>query len=296
MKRFAIVLLFSLVSHSILACLNYYHVNEEGKSSEDHMYCFDFRQRAFDKKGLVISHRLYTRLLKDKVFFENYSDYGANLLKAGYYEEGLQVFRSLITKRPDAYNIIANLATAYELNGMNDSALYFLKKGLAINKRAHGGSEWIHQHILEAKLREAIEPGWLKQHYVVPDSLMQTDSVALIACAFHAQLIERLPFTPVKDMLMARVLEQLGDYMLKNASVSEAWKLYTGAAVYATDTIPGLNDKISKARSLTLKYAQQANNKSVARYWANDKKIKTLTADLQQYKMTKVVAITPALY
>ena len=297
-RTLAIALL--LFSHPATACLNLYHVNENGRPSHGmiDLYHFDYEQF---NKGELISYynRMSTELKKKSTPIASstyYSDYAATLLKAGYYKEGLEIFIYLNKVTPRAYNVVANLGTAYELNGKNDSALYWIKQALILDKHSHRGSEWIHVRILEAKINEKATPGWLKTNRFMPESMLTQETPFNISSALEYQLHERVPFSPAPDAFMAWTLEEFGDYLMKKVSVSEAWKLYAVAKVYSPVFSPQLEGKIGKARQLTETFRKQAKKGDKVQRWPTDKSILELTTKFKNHRVAKIAEIKPVYY
>ncbi|MGB8191780.1 MAG: hypothetical protein WCF67_07675 [Chitinophagaceae bacterium] len=228
--------------------------------------------------------------------FTYYSDYGVVLMKAGYVREGLNVMRYLINLKPNEYNIIANLATAYELNGINDSALYWINKGLQINPDSHAGSEWIHKRILQAKLNIKENPAWLANNRIFSSGDMRSANQRTGIWQFSYQLQERIPFTATPDPLMSKVLEEFGDFLMQYYSVSEAWKVFSAARVYDPSRATSLDPKIIKARQMTLSNRKRVPRKTSVRHWPTDENIATLTASFEQHRFVRINDIVPKLY
>ena len=72
--------------------------------------------------------------------YKQRSDYAVAQLKVGHKAEGLRILQDLYRSHPNEYNIVANLGTAYELNGDKAKALELLQKAVAINPLSHFGS------------------------------------------------------------------------------------------------------------------------------------------------------------
>ncbi len=64
---------------------------------------------------------------------EELSDRGAALIYLGRYEEALVQYRKLQRAGFDPYTVCANMGTAFELMGRNDSALHYIRKAVDIN-------------------------------------------------------------------------------------------------------------------------------------------------------------------
>lgn len=77
------------------------------------------------------------------------SDLAVAFIYLGKYEKALELSRKLASKYPEEYNVIATYATALELTGDYETALFYLRKAVSIDPSRHQASEWIHIRILE---------------------------------------------------------------------------------------------------------------------------------------------------
>jgi len=230
MKR--CVLLFMLVlfyySH---ACINIYTIDINGGH---HVLTHYFQPYSFNQKQIAKNiNDLNSRFNKGVYTFKDVSDYGAYLLMAGKSAEGLKIFQGLVTKYPGEYNIKANLAVAYELNGNIDSALYWEKQAIAQNPASHQHSEWIHLKILEARISFRTDPTRLDNRKIsfISDSIAarKKDTVTVrdwILKNFDYQIHERLPFTLNKD-------EVFGTFLFELAKAYEGYSIYRAYYYYA---------------------------------------------------------------
>jgi hypothetical protein len=231
-KVFLAVICFLLLGSS-KACLNIFAIDSAGNPHYlEHYFFIDIR---FNQDAVYKNLKtLQRQFKKGRYDYKNISDYGAYLLMAGRFEEGLQLFKALAAKKGDVYQIRANLAVAYELNGMIDSALYWQQLAVAANPAAHGGSEWIHLRILEARNAMQADSNWCLTHNVTGIQ----DSIALhyvnhqhemeegfIFREFLLQLEDRLPFTFANDPVMGKLLFELGE-AYKAASIYRAYYCY----------------------------------------------------------------------
>jgi hypothetical protein len=156
MKNF-LAIIFTLLASAASACLNIFAVDSTGNVHRlEHYFIYEaeFRQDAVARN----LKDLEKKFAKNEYSYKNISDYGAYLLMAGRFNEGMQLFRALSQKYPDVYQICANTAVAYELTGNIDSALYWEKRATIIQPNAHSNSEWIHLKILEAKKQLLSDP------------------------------------------------------------------------------------------------------------------------------------------
>lgn len=202
------------------ACLNIFAIDSAGRVHLLEHYFFiplDF------KKTEVFENikKLEKKFSKGDLDYKNISDYGVYLLMAGNYTEGLRLFTALLQKHSDVYEIRANIAVAYELNGRFDSAYYWEKKALELQPGAHENTEWIHLKILEARIKTAADSNWclannvtgiydlVKTNYTLPIN-EHWKSTQLFE-DFITQLTERFPFTVAEDRVMGKLMMELGD-------------------------------------------------------------------------------------
>lgn len=187
---------------------------------------------------------LKKKLNSSKYNWQTVSDYGAYMIEAGLYADGLALFRELFKRKPNEYTIIQNLGTAFELNGMPDSALHYIKKGYALNPKSHNASEWLHVIYLEHKvLKHEIDfsknmfldtvvinqiindGGGTRLHFMrLDDFFMQ----------INYQLRERIPFTSGKDDLLAKLLLETGDLYAEKFSAARAHIFYLYARSFTS--------------------------------------------------------------
>jgi len=258
MKKLPVLLLL-LVGLNAGACINIFAVDSAGRAHYlEHWFFFstEFKQKAIAKKVKETERKLNA----GDYSYQNISDYGAYLLMAGRFTEGLDLFRALSKKYPGVYQINANTAVAYELNGNIDSALYWEKAALKINSTAHNNSEWIHLKILEARKKLQADPDWCLKTTV-------TDVVSLIGntnrpniheegsskCIFEQfidQLEDRFPFTYTEDKVIGKLMMELGD-AYQAASIYRSYYCYA----IAKYLYPALAEEAEeKMRIILMKY------------------------------------------
>jgi tetratricopeptide (TPR) repeat protein len=245
---------FSLLpSH---ACYNETHVNKNGKQTNrvEPMALFYNEPDKAEARKFLAGYDLAKIKEYDK---DIQSDMAVNLGYLGRYDEALVILKRLQLAFPDDYNIAANLGTTYELTGKNDLALQFIKKGLALNPDSHDGSEWVHVKILEAKLKMAVEPGWLYKNRVLGTGVTfdSKESGILNDKAWHVeyQLRERVPFTPFPDPLLANVFDELGDLYATQQSVELAYIAYDFSLRYDSADHYGVKAKMEALKPVLKK-------------------------------------------
>ncbi|MGC4104488.1 tetratricopeptide repeat protein [Ferruginibacter sp.] len=235
MKRLSIFFCIVLCSTKVVACLNYYVINERGEVGHyDYDYPYEIYQNnnpeAYLKELKWYEKRIAEKNGMDKVWYtSNYSFY---LVKLGRNKEALAILQKLATANPGEYQVLANLATAYELNGHLDSALKYIQRSIKLNPLSHFGSEWFHQRFLEA----AIEVRDKKTPVNELDILkLSADTSAKAGNEIAEQLRERVPLTNAPNELLCKAIEEAADYFRKNISVDWAVKFYAIAVGFAAN-------------------------------------------------------------
>lgn len=225
------------------SCLNFYGEDiHGGHHTLEHRH---FETTVFDgkeiKKRLTV---LNGKFAGNQYSFRDVSDYGVWMLMAGKYADGLALFREMVKKYPDEYNINQNLGTAFELNGMPDSAFYYIKKGYLLNPKSHQGSEWMHIRYLETVLSK-------QELDYTQFSILDTTAIGAIKNSgkgtpahffaldlvfeeINYQLNERIPFTLGKDEVLAKLLTETGDLYAEKFSVTRAHTCYLFAQYFTT--------------------------------------------------------------
>lgn len=208
-----------------------------------------FDQRSIEKQLISLEQKL-----KKNTDFKLLSDYGLHLVQAGKVKEALVIFEKLAQLHPNEYSIIANLGTTYELSGQNEKALEYIRKGIQINPNSHGGSEWIHVKILEAKIALEKDPDYLSKHSVLNLSSKQKQSQKVFD-QLYIQLQERVPFSPKEpNPIMADLFVEMGDFYLENISFEHAKAFYQIAQIYYKSDRKDIAQKIDQARKLRETY------------------------------------------
>jgi tetratricopeptide (TPR) repeat protein len=182
------------------------------------------------------------------------SDYSVQLMKLGKHKEALEILAVIYNHYPNEYKVAANLGTAYELNGMPDSALKYIKRGIELNPNSHEGSEWVHVKVLETKLKLKTDPNYLKNNSVLGLTEKQKMD-SLIRRQIEIQVRERFPFIAGPDEIMASLLIDLGDCYANTASIEFAKVLYEIAKEYYGSTSPAIDVKIAEMKKLLKEYS-----------------------------------------
>lgn len=299
MKKLLLLPLLLLFPGRGHACLNEYTHDSLGQTrlhDDDDLFRYD---RNFDAKEL--QRKMEKLEKKGLATYQDSSDYGVLLVKSGYVYKALSYFRRLGHQHGNDYTVAANLGTTYELSGNNDSALWWIKKGMELNPQSHRGSEWVHVKILEAKLALAKDPGWLNTHTVLglqgkapvhKDNSKDNNPekggafFSPVEAQVMYQLHERLPFMTPPDALMASVLRELAAYQ-EEAEMEIALMHYEYAQEYA-----GGKDKAIKQAhdALERKFNALMQSKNAGGDWGfNDRSGFTSKAGFSKSKAYQVL-------
>ncbi|MCB9222876.1 MAG: tetratricopeptide repeat protein [Crocinitomicaceae bacterium] len=249
--RILLISLLYFLPFSSSSCLNLYGYNLQGDWVEADMFSTPFR-RSFDEEYCHAYLNKYDLNKKEAYSFEEMSDYAVHLAHLGDYEQSLDLLRWIYNQHPDEYEVVSNLGTLYELNGMNDSAYYFIKKSMEINPDAHYRTEWFHLKVLEAKKHIHDDPNWLNKHnvlglkldYAVEENSEMYWNISDTIMQIQHQLVERVPFTPTPDLILANIFKELADMMAVNFSVEFALYYYQISNHYDPDNQFGALEKI----------------------------------------------------
>lgn len=155
-----------------------------------------------------------------------------------------------ITDSLQLYAIAANLGTAYELLGKNESALHWIRRAIAINAQSHQGSEWVHVMLLRYKISKEKNPAYLTEAGALNLDFGQLDlpentygmNLAELQSQLGYQLQERLFFIQAPDTLMGMLLFDYANVVALETSLEAAKFYYEQAKVF------GLNSDLLKAR------------------------------------------------
>jgi len=142
-----------------------------------------------------------------------------DMIYRGNTQEAIEELRQLEAEHPGEYATAANLGTAYELAGRNEDALQWINEAIRRDPDSHGGTEWLHVDILEAKIQAERDPTFFNAHSVLDLDHRQIHSidseniaggvrrpVKEIGRAIHHQLQERLTFVKPTDPAVAGLL------------------------------------------------------------------------------------------
>ncbi len=177
------------------------------------------------------------------------SDYGGVLVHLGQHEKARDVLLEAERISPGDYAVASNLGTAYELLGENEKAMEWIKRGMNRNPKSHGGTEWVHLKILEAKIAVAKDPTWLSRNSVLgvdfgtaprpalsgkaaasPEA--QREEAYRILRGADYQLTERFQFVKGPDPFVGDVTFDLANAIAVGRNVEEAEDIYLLAQEY----------------------------------------------------------------
>jgi len=240
--RVPLTIVAILLSISGLCCINDYRTLINGKKEFFDMPTFipyatvSLEDTVWRKNSLREADSLFRQTGR----MVDYSDYGVELIYSNRLVEAKKVFQEIERQHPMLYATAANLGTAYELLGQSDSALYWIKKAVAINPSSHDSSEWIHVKILEAKIAAKNAPDYFLKNSIldidfgeelIPDTtkLHRLDD---LRNQLLFQLSERISFVKPQDPVVGQLLFDLGNICAVTVDVESAIENYKLAREY----------------------------------------------------------------
>ncbi len=269
MKQYPLLLMLFLTAFTLQsnACLNYYVVDSSGHRNmhddypPSNIFIYNKNNEAYLK---TIESKILTAPTSEK--YKHISNYCASIIQWGRHLAAIPILENLLKDKPNEYEINANLAVAYELNGQIEKALDLLKKSIIISPDSHKESEWIHLRILESAIT-------LRNNNLTAQdiSILKIENDTLnkkIAVQISYQLKERIPLTKSTNSLLSKVIEESADYYKANISLEWAIELYAIAIGYATNNEikNKLWNKIYSSRQKLIEYKEQGYEGSVSKY------------------------------
>jgi hypothetical protein len=167
------------------------------------------------------------------------------------------------------YNTASNLGTAYELEGLNDSAYYWINRGIELNPESHDGSEWIHLLILEYKMSGAtqLSGSVLNLDFgnaAIPENIHDYD-VNEIYRDIQYQLKERTLFVKPPDPIVGSMYYDLGNLNALQKTKPEGWwsilNYYDAAKTYGFES-ELMSKRIAYYESLLLNQLARRSKRS----------------------------------
>lgn len=253
-----------LISSAASACLNEYQIAKMPLANEK-LYLHGLLHankgevpywwHGFDNDAL---HRMeaIAEMKTGKMNYRERSDYAVLQLKTGNGAEGLKILQDLYRLHPNEYNIVANLGTAYELNGDKANALDLLKKAVAINPLSHFGSEWIHIRILEEQL--AATPDYKKiihlntgnfQDWLTDKTYRFPRPADSLKLQIAYQLHERISFIAPPNAVVGQLVTDFADIVAKTDSLGAALEFYQYALKYDSTLKDSIDVRINGVKA-----------------------------------------------
>jgi hypothetical protein len=179
--------------------------------------------------------------------FPNLIDLSALLIRYGKSAEAVKLLQFVESKYPGRFETASNMGTAYELMGQNEDALKWILQGLKRNPADHYGTEWLHVHILNAKLGKVPQaaPGRSILNLDFGHDVMPQRPASLpngntgkpitlwdLGSALRYQVQERIWFVDAPDKMVAGLLLDWANLELLAGSVESADVLYNAAIRY----------------------------------------------------------------
>ena len=194
------------------------------------------------RKNLHLDGTKMEASLRSSTNFNDRSDYSVALMYLGRSKEAVELLRQLEKEIPGEYFVAANLGTAYELSGNNEEALRWINEGIRRNPASHGGTEWLHAKILEAKIAQQKDADYFKKHSVLelhPEAIGPEIAVGdrklsakELKEAIQHQLEERLQFVKPPDAPIAGLLFDYAAIEAATRTLESAKRLLNMATEY----------------------------------------------------------------
>jgi len=248
MKSSILIILLLALANKVYPCGNEYGHTLDGKRIPTRYFFLSERMLHFDT--LEIQHKLTALRAKvnsGSATFKTRSDIALNLMKLGQADSSIKILRPLLREHPNEYTINANLGTAYELAGQLDSALKYISEGYQINPKSHRGSEWVHIKILEAKLKEQQQSGWMATNAILDlrellnkvKAKNQHRARRNVNQSIFYQVRTRAPFTPAPNKILSNMLQTLGDFNAESGTYENALLAYAFAIKFQPSSYLG---------------------------------------------------------
>ncbi len=187
--------------------------------------------------------------------FKSLNNLAVVLIRFERLPEAAKLLQFIERQYPGHYETASNLGTTYELMGRNDDALKWILKGLRRNAKAHWGTEWLHVHILKAKLGRIPQPAaglsildldfGSEPMPVLPAHLpVGNDGKRLnlfdLDWSLRYQLLERIRFVAAPDPLVAGLLLDWANLEMIGGAVESADVLYDAALQYGSKEVQSI--------------------------------------------------------
>lgn len=239
---------FTLLVYNSFACLNEYNQKAppmDNNKLQLHKLLHSsgearpYWQHGFQGTDNFMDLQNYHDKGTSKLSWKEMSDYAVTELRLGDKSKALAILEDLYRSHPTEYNIVANLGTAYELNGNKARALELLRKAVAINPRSHYDSEWIHIRLLEQEM--AATPDYKKiiglgvgnfPEWLIDKTYKFTREADSLKLQIAFQLHERIGFIAPPNKPIAQLVTDFADIVAKTDSLGAAKEFYQFALSY----------------------------------------------------------------
>jgi tetratricopeptide (TPR) repeat protein len=271
-RHTAVFVVLTFVVSPLTACINLYYTDLEGHSHVGSSPYSLFYSKVYEPRWQKLHDKLKAELETDGDY-KKQSDFAAALMHLGQAQEAIRILVELEKQHPGEYEIAGNLGTAYELVGDLDQAIHWIEIGIERNPDSHGGSEWLHIKILEAKKQLADDPGWLSSHSVVDLEFGKNDAPMMPAVfaegrtaedvigAIDHQLYERLQFVESPDPIVADLLITFGNLVALTRYVEHAIDAYELAIQFQPQNLDLARVRLAHFQKIT---AGNPNSETIA--------------------------------
>lgn len=276
--RIAAAMLAMAVLPAAHACINSVSTDHTGQRFYSHEYVGaalekNLTQPVASRYWIARSGEI-TQRARSKPDLESLTDLGIVLIYHGRHDAAVRLFLHLEKRYPGRAETAANLGTALELAGHDDTALKWIRIGMRRNPEEHRGTEWLHARILEAKIGLARNPAYLQGRSVAG---LRFDTAVVPALpridardnaggrlrpydvhnALAYQLHERLAFVRPPDPVVANLLHDWATLNLAGGPIENAEVLYRLAARYGAQQTALMAKRLAHVRK-TLRTARKA--------------------------------------
>jgi tetratricopeptide (TPR) repeat protein len=244
----------SILCLTSFACLNENHVTKSGRQTMDLFSLKDIvLYKLFDETA--IKNLLAEKPSNEEEILSTQNSIAVNLIKLRRLDEAEKILDVLYRNHPEDYSVTVNLGTLYELQGKNKKALEYIKKAIALNSNSHNGSEWFHIKVLEFKLKN-IPTNQISSQNILGISSLKNKDANEIGYNINYQLRESIPFTPTPNIMMAKILQEYGDFLADSISIKGAYVIYEIAMDYDKDNVLNLAKKRDDLKPYFKKYKE----------------------------------------
>jgi tetratricopeptide (TPR) repeat protein len=247
------IMAFLSVSLQASACINDSGTNRRGEQikpmSHTGQSLKPYLVTLANHPGWTIQSGYAIENVQNRPGFDTLTDLAAVLIRLKRPAAAVRLLQFIERKYPGHYQTAANIGTAYELMGRNEDALKWILEGVKRNPGDHYGTEWLHAHILKAKLGRLPEPApglsILNLDFgndVMPHRPTRFPvgtagkplSLFEVGNSLRYQLIERIYFVAAPDAMVAGLLLDWANLELLAGAVESADVLYDAALRYGS--------------------------------------------------------------